>query len=135
MATLEPKVLAMHAVISDLRYNSDNLAQVSINWEAQKAELAQAEATQIQFFIIALTIISFVLALAIGFLLSNSIRSPLKKLTQAAELLSSGDLGVQIEVPSKDEIGQLADSFNKMSKNLRSAHVQRIVHSAQTEAL
>jgi len=50
--------------------------------------------------------------------------SPLKKVTTVAERIAGGRLDETIEIDSRDEIGQLADAFNKMTqvivKNLKS---------------
>jgi signal transduction histidine kinase len=43
---------------------------------------------------------------------------PIKQLTEAAVSLAEGNFSHKIYVKSKDEISQLADSFNKMSEDL-----------------
>lgn len=43
---------------------------------------------------------------------------PLVRLTEAARKIEGGDLDVRVEVQSQDEIGQLAQSFNRMSAQL-----------------
>jgi len=56
---------------------------------------------------------------------------PIKALKKATEHLSQGDLGHQIEVQSQDEVGDLAQSFNSMSLQLRGAN-EEIVTWAKT---
>jgi len=56
---------------------------------------------------------------------------PLKQLHAGTQKLSEGELGYQIELPSKDEIGDLAQSFNSMSLQLRAAN-EEIVAWAHT---
>lgn len=51
---------------------------------------------------------------------------PLKQLEAGTERLSSGELGYQIELPSHDQIGDLAASFNSMSLQLRGANEQMV---------
>lgn len=58
------------------------------------------------------------LALFGSYLLGNTVTSPLRKLTETAENIASGDLGVQSEVTTRDEIGTLAKTFNSMSARL-----------------
>ncbi|MDQ7785450.1 MAG: ATP-binding protein [Desulfomonilaceae bacterium] len=60
----------------------------------------------------------FALAGLISFLLSRHLASPIKKLTEAAKELSSLRFGTQIDVRTRDELGQLADAFNCMAKAL-----------------
>ncbi len=43
-----------------------------------------------------------------------SITRPIKKLTQAAEQISTGNMDVKIDITSKDEVGDLAASFSRM---------------------
>ena len=51
---------------------------------------------------------------------------PVKALEHGTEHLGNGNLGYQIEVHSEDEIGQLARSFNDMSRRLESEHNQNL---------
>jgi len=52
------------------------------------------------------------------------VHKPLAALQAGTERLASGDLGHQIEVTSTDEAGQLARSFNQMSRQLAEAQNQ-----------
>jgi two-component system NtrC family sensor kinase len=56
---------------------------------------------------------------------------PIKTLEAGTERLSDGELGFQIDVHSRDEVGDLAQSFNTMSLQLRDANEQ-IVAWAKT---
>jgi len=51
---------------------------------------------------------------------------PLKALQAGTQKLSAGALGYQIEIHSKDQIGDLAESFNLMSLQLRAANEQLV---------
>jgi len=57
-------------------------------------------------------------ALIVGVLLARSLTSPVRALTQAAQRVTAGDLEQQVKISSADEIGQLAQAFNQMSKQL-----------------
>ncbi len=71
---------------------------------------------------------SFMLAgllvmILILFLVSKEvIVDPLKKATEACEEIRKGNLDVRIETKSKTEIGELADTFNEMVKDLKKSH-------------
>lgn len=56
---------------------------------------------------------------------------PIKTLEEGTERLAQGELGYQIEVRSRDEVGDLARSFNTMSVQLRDANGE-IVSWAKT---
>ncbi len=51
-------------------------------------------------------------------LLAQRITGPLKKLVEATVRISKGKLAQRIDITSRDEIGNLAKSFNKMSRQL-----------------
>ncbi len=54
-----------------------------------------------------------------AFLLSRNLSYPLKELVSASEKLADGDFSAKVKFKRKDEIGKLAESFNKMSKELK----------------
>jgi signal transduction histidine kinase len=57
-------------------------------------------------------------ALLIGIFLSRTLTRPIHELTAATQAVANGELGRQVTVRSKDEMGELASSFNKMSVDL-----------------
>ncbi|GAB6179044.1 hypothetical protein JCM14036_03630 [Desulfotomaculum defluvii] len=66
-----------------------------------------------------LSLISVILALFVGFMLAffmtRSITMPLQRVAKESIKIAEGDLtGEQIDIKTKDEVGQLAISFNKM---------------------
>ncbi len=64
-------------------------------------------------------------ALVLGIILTRSLTNPLRELTQAIQRMSRGELGQQVPVRSKDEIGTLAKTFNQMSADLARLNDQR----------
>lgn len=58
---------------------------------------------------------------------------PIKALKSGTEHLSKGELGYQIEVRSQDEVGNLAQSFNGMSLQLRAANEEIITWTKTLE--
>lgn len=77
-------------------------------------------------------------ALLLGGVLAYTMTRSLRELTAATRLLSRGKLGTQVKVRSKDELGDLASSFNEMSTELaRSNELRRemtadIAHDLRT---
>ena len=59
-----------------------------------------------------------IVALLIGIFLSRTLTRPIRELTEATQAVAGGNLGSQVSVRSKDEMGELAASFNKMSADL-----------------
>src|SRR3989344_4407026 len=75
---------------------------------------------QKQSLISGIILLSFISLIA--FSLSKAITLPLKKLEEASVKVISGDLSVQAEIVSNDEIGDLALIFNNMISQLRSLY-------------
>jgi two-component system, OmpR family, sensor histidine kinase BaeS len=58
------------------------------------------------------------LALILGGLLAFTMTRSLRELTEASNEIARGNFGLQVRVRSHDEVGRLADAFNKMSRDL-----------------
>jgi len=54
----------------------------------------------------------------LGILISGSVSGPVRKLTEGTRQLAKDNLHYRVEIRSRDEIGELADSFNAMAANL-----------------
>jgi signal transduction histidine kinase len=65
--------------------------------------------------------VAALLALALGGFLAFGLTRSLRELTLATMEIAQGKLGMQVKVRSKDELGELAASFNQMSLDLASA--------------
>jgi signal transduction histidine kinase len=68
-------------------------------------------------------------AVLIGIVISRSISKRITRLKDGADNVSRGELDTTIKVDSSDELGQLAQSFNRMARNL----AKDISRRAQTE--
>jgi len=62
------------------------------------------------------------IAVLTGIFVWRMVHIPVKKLTAGTERLAHGQLGYQLDIVSRDELGELALSFNQMSRQLREAH-------------
>jgi len=54
----------------------------------------------------------------LGILIAGSVSNPIKKLAEGTRQLAEDNLDYRVAVRSRDEIGELADSFNKMAVSL-----------------
>ncbi len=107
--------------LHDLILTFDN---VSDELEKQNKILSHQQASSLKTMkssIIFLLIISIILGLFVALYISNAIGKPIKlvvtKLKDIAE--GEGDLTQQIDIESKDELGDLAKYFNKFLDQLR----------------
>lgn len=65
------------------------------------------------------------LALLLAFFLARQITAPVRRLTQAANNMSAGDLRQRVDVSNQDELGELAGAFNQMAERLELTEHQR----------
>lgn len=81
---------------------------------------------------------TILIAFILGAILSRTITRPVRELTKATHEMAGGKFGQQVPVRSRDEIGELASSFNKMnddlarSFNLRKQMTADIAHELRT---
>ncbi len=78
-------------------------------------------------------LIVLISAIATAFLLLKTIVAPVKNINDAMEQIASGegDLRQRIEISSKDEIGQLAESFNEFVSKIQHT-VEQVMESSET---
>lgn len=57
-------------------------------------------------------------AVVFALLFAQRITGPLRAMTRASEAMAGGDLSQRIDVDSDDEVGRLADAFNRMSSRV-----------------
>jgi signal transduction histidine kinase len=64
-------------------------------------------------------VITTLLALGLGLLLTRNALRPLTELEGATKQIGAGDLAVRVPVHAKDEVGALAERFNTMASDLQ----------------
>ena len=85
------------------------------------ADRENAQATQettTKMVLILGTLTALILAILIAFYVSKIITSGILKVVNAADKLATGNLNIDIDITSKDEIGTLAASFSKMKDTI-----------------
>jgi nitrogen fixation/metabolism regulation signal transduction histidine kinase len=79
----------------------------------------KAERTRVVFLIV--MGVSLIVVILVTSMYSRTIVKPIVYLTDVADRISLGDLDTKIEIRSSDEVGMLAESFNRMQESLRAA--------------
>lgn len=86
-------------------------------------KIDQAEAFFLSKKLLVLSLVSFSIVLLIffvvAFLIARMIDRPIKALYQGTEIITKGNLDHKVAIDSKDEIGQLSRSFDKMTDSLK----------------
>ena len=106
----------VYDVLVPLYENDKHIGAVDIGLSMENVGSAIASVLTTSFLI---TLISFLLGSLILLLLVSRFINPLKNLVILADDVSKGDLTKEVKITSKDEIGLLGLSFNKMIINLR----------------
>jgi methyl-accepting chemotaxis protein len=93
----------------------------SVNADVTQARESSASAVDgAQTIIIALSLLGFVVAGGLGFWFAGTITRPILHLRNVADRVSTGTMeNVAVNINSRDEIGDLADSFRRMVASIR----------------
>ncbi|KNY28436.1 methyl-accepting chemotaxis protein [Pseudobacteroides cellulosolvens] len=107
-----------------------------LNWFAVSTiplSFIQSESLAIRTTIIYVSLIIFILAVIISFLIAVSISNPLYKLGDLMKKAKEGDLVISINDNFNDEISTLSNNFNEMVSNIRNLIAK--VNTSSTQVL
>ncbi len=99
----------------------------SLNWGlVAKIDTSEAFAPvkHLRNITIIIVIASIIAIVTITIIITTRITKPIRKLVEGTKRLAKGDLAFRIETQTKDEIGQLATSFNDMTFQLGESNQQ-----------
>lgn len=77
------------------------------------------------------TVIVFIIAIILGIFISKLISNPVKKLEQTAIKVSEGNLNVNIDIYTSDELGSLANAFRLLVTNFQNL-IKKIIKQTET---
>lgn len=86
--------------------------------ESVEEDVDSAVSSYRRYTLIGLGVV-IVIVVIVGVVFSNSLVSPIEKLTEAADKLSKGEMDVDVTVDSEDEIGELSQAFQRMKNSLQ----------------
>jgi signal transduction histidine kinase len=110
------EMLPMFTEVKDTAQAVLDLNQANMVKADGEARALSATSTRTMIFAI---LLGGALAVLFAMQLLWSILRPIKALTESAKELGNGNLDQVVPVQSRDELGQLADTFNKMASKLR----------------
>lgn len=79
--------------------------------------------------------LALVVAVMLGALVASTISRSINKIKAGAQRMANGDFSQSIKVSSRDELGELADTFNQMSDRLRESYQRLALEKQRDEAL
>ena len=94
-----------------IRMNQENMVQADNHAKSLSADSTRA--------MVLLLVFGVALAISLGYGLQRAILKPIQTLTTVSKELGEGKLDQVVPVESRDELGQLADAFNKLAARLR----------------
>jgi methyl-accepting chemotaxis protein len=86
---------------------------------ADRVDLAISDSARVNTMALIGMVAAAALALILGIALTRAITGPMEQGVDFAKAISLGDLGVELKVEQKDEIGQLADAMREMQQALQ----------------
>jgi PAS domain S-box-containing protein len=119
----------------DIKREADavlNLNQKNMEDESIRARTAAA--ASIRLMVLSL-LGAAIVATAIALVLSRSILTPIRAVTQAVRAMTGGSLDQVVPVLTSDELGELAAAFNVMARTIREfrqAGTERLVRAQKT---
>jgi two-component system nitrogen regulation sensor histidine kinase NtrY len=109
---IDPRVLAQ------IQRTENSIAEYAA---LEERRIGVEIAFALMFTVIALTVL--LSAVWIGFAFSNRLVAPIRRLISAANMVSTGNLHIQVPVRrSEGDLAQLGETFNKMTQELRTQH-------------
>jgi two-component system NtrC family sensor kinase len=85
---------------------------------------------------LAVTVLGFLTAIGVSFILAKGIVKPVSGLADAARYIADGDFSHEVDIKSNDEIGELGNTFNFMMTSIkeRDAKIKEFAQAKIAEA-
>lgn len=99
--------------------NAQTLSRIGLEATNRVAVAAVSSLSSASNVMIVGLIVALILGVIIAYVITRAITQPIFKGVQFAEAIATGDLTKQLDVNSKDEIGQLAQALNGMVGKLK----------------
>jgi len=104
---------------NEIQLSIDQLLEGKISGGRLFSGKLTSDTNKIVIVMIVIVIVSMLAALGLGIFISQIISKPIRAMVEVADKLALGDVNVNIQSKSKDEIGTLMSSFGRMIENIR----------------
>jgi nitrogen fixation/metabolism regulation signal transduction histidine kinase len=130
----EPRILqVIQPVPPSLAYDADAVEGVYRDY--QELQLARQGLTRIYALTLTLTVLVALFgAFALAFVMTRRLSAPLSILAEGTQAVAQGDFSPRQAVYSRDELGILTQSFNRMTRQLDDARRETERHRAELES-
>ncbi|MDP2362489.1 MAG: HAMP domain-containing protein, partial [Ignavibacteria bacterium] len=118
----QPGAPSLLSVITPVHVGGQQLGtyDITLSLEAEETALRSQQA-QLLLYLVAT--IAFIM-LSLSLLLRRTVINPILEVRKGSEKIKAGDLGWRIAVKGKDELGELARTFNEMATKLQQNQVE-----------
>jgi len=124
--TIDLKILLSQGtgklIFDNIRFEFNEFIQIENELKDKRFEIVSAIESNTQNSVLGFTIASVTLGILISIYLIRSINKPITKLKEVAGEIAKGNLEVESEPMSDDEIGELAIRFNDMRKSIKKSN-------------
>jgi methyl-accepting chemotaxis protein len=121
------QALAELAPVTDARVKLDENLQTLIEYNNTQAsnylKTSNDDFKSETTVMISVIAIGIILAIVLGLLVASIISKPINSLVGVANKIADGDLDVEVDVNSKDEVGILGQAFHRMTTNINDVMV------------
>ena len=104
---------------------ADYLMELMNQYQIAPGEIHQMFVDSMHRYLAWASSVALLLAVAVSYVLSNRVLSPLKEVTEAIYKMRAGDRNARARILSNDEVGDLANAFNLMAQQIKEAEALR----------
>jgi len=122
-------------VFNDIKQTANRILEINQQNMIAANDEARRQSRSASRYMIGTLLGGFIIATGVTYALARSIIQPLQSLTESARQMGEGNLDQHVPIQSQDEVGKLAEAFNKMSAKLRAyrqSSTEQIVQAQKT---
>jgi signal transduction histidine kinase len=122
-------------IFTEVKETANHILEINQQNMVDANNEARRQSRDASRYMIGTLFAGFVIATGATYLLARSIVQPVQSLTESAQQMGEGNLDQHVTVQSQDEVGKLAEAFNKMAAKLRAyrqSTTEQILQAQQT---
>ncbi len=105
--------------IQPIEDSLSSLVEMKIRHGKEAAQRGADTSSSSELQMLSVLAVAVLMGLGLSFFLSRSISKGVRVVARAAEGLATGDVNQEVKLESRDEIGEMAGSFNRMTEYVR----------------
>jgi signal transduction histidine kinase len=104
---------------------ADYFSTLMHQYNISPSETHQMFIEAVHRYMIQAVVLAIAVAALLSFLLTRTVLRPLAQMTDVSQRIAEGDYSARVEVRSRDEVGRLGESFNRMADSLETIETLR----------